>query len=148
MASFRLSTANHLYGSLTPSASPCLKYPCAYMSSAKPKSPTLRSPFESNLRELNCNWLWTEYVMMRDASASRYCVHSCMKHVRPFQCLTCSSWQPGLDGRICAEQDTPFQELSDDTSSTAASSQLTPKSTRHNLKYVFLMKNKRFAMAN
>ncbi len=51
--------------------------------------------------------------------------------VRPIQCLTCSSWQPGLDGRTYAEQDTPFQELSDDTSSTAASSQLTP--TRVNL---------------
>ena len=45
---------------------------------------------------------------------------------KPVQCLTCSSWQPGHDGQTCAEQDTPFQELSDDTSSTAASSQLTP----------------------
>ncbi len=45
---------------------------------------------------------------------------------KPIQCLTCSSWQPDLDGRSCAEQDTPFQELSDDTSLTAASSQLTP----------------------
>ncbi len=32
--------------------------------------------------------------------------------------LTCSSWKPDLDGQTCAVQDMPFQEQSDDTSST------------------------------
>ncbi len=73
--------------------------------------------------------LWPEHVRWSAAAHTALvhaAVHTHQEKKKTIQCLTCSSWQPGLDGQTCAEQDTPFQELSDYTSSTAASSQKIP----------------------